>query len=86
MTSFSCRAVLPTLQKEYSALPTLRLTTHQAARLCNGESQVCQMALDVLVRAGVLVVDNGAYIRAGAVASPGNDVDDAAMPQEGANS
>jgi hypothetical protein len=42
------------LRREYTELPGLSLTPDQARRLCFGDSDASERALELLVRAGVL--------------------------------
>jgi len=57
------RQVLVKLQAAYNQTPTLQLTAEQAERLCEAEAHICLAALDALVMAGILSVQDGVYVR-----------------------
>ncbi len=57
---------LQRIRGEYSEIPDLGLTEHQARRLWGLDPAVCRALLDTLVRAGFLRrTAQGTYIRAG---------------------
>lgn len=52
------------MQMEYAEMPDLKLTFFQAQRLWNLPPELCERALDALVKAAFLVrTSDGAYIR-----------------------
>ncbi len=53
------------IEREYTAMPGLRLTVSQLNRLCNMPEDVCETALHALIRAGYLKVPDGAFFRHG---------------------
>ena len=60
------------IHAEYEALPSLKLTVAQACRLWSADEASCQVALDTLVREGVLwLTPSGRYV---ALPSPGGVV------------
>jgi len=57
-------ALYDMVRGEYSEMPGLSLTVHQAARLWNIEAAACERVLNELVRAGFLVKVRDIYVRA----------------------
>ena len=51
------------IEREYAAMPGLRLTASQINRLCNLPQDVCESALDALTRAGFLRLSDGTFLR-----------------------
>ena len=51
------------IEREYTAMPGLRLTALQLNRLCNMPEDVCETALHALIRVGYLKVLDGAFFR-----------------------
>ena len=51
------------IEREYTAMPGLRLTASQLNRLCDMPKDVCESALNTLIRAGYLKVSDGAFFR-----------------------
>jgi hypothetical protein len=51
------------IEREYAAMPGLRLTAQQINRLCDLPQEVCASALDALTRAGFLRLSDGTFLR-----------------------
>jgi hypothetical protein len=51
------------IEREYAAMPGLRLTAQQITRLCNLPQEVSKPALDALTRAGFLRLSDGTFLR-----------------------
>jgi hypothetical protein len=52
------------IHAEYQEMPGLRLTLAQASRLFNLEPELCEKALNALVKGGVLRMDGQAFLHA----------------------
>ena len=64
MTSLSLEDTLALIQLEYQEWPALKLTFWQAQRLWNLPDDVCERALDSLVRDNFLMVtSSGTFVR-----------------------
>ena len=51
------------IEREFAAMPGLRLTALQINRLCDLPQEVCKSALDALTRAGFLHLSDGTFLR-----------------------
>jgi hypothetical protein len=64
------RDALLRIRTEYVEMPDLKLSRRQVQRLWNLTHEVCEAALEVLVRDGFLAqTANGAYVRRGILGS-----------------
>jgi hypothetical protein len=57
--------LLRRIRAEYDDMPGVNLTLQQASRLFSVDADTCARALVRLVAAGVLSVDEGAFVRRG---------------------
>jgi hypothetical protein len=51
------------IRVEFAEMPGLKLTLPQASRLFHVETAQCERALDRLVAAGALSIDEGSFVR-----------------------
>jgi hypothetical protein len=51
------------IEREYAAMPGLRLTAQQINRLCDLPQELCDSALATLTRAGFLRLSDGTFLR-----------------------
>ena len=53
------------IESEFATMPGLKLTAAQVNRLCDLPKDVCESALQALIRSGFLYVSGGAFLRLG---------------------
>ena len=62
------------IESEFTAMPGLKLTAAQVNRLCDLPKDVCESALQALIRSGFLHVSGGAFLRLGRRHTPTDTV------------